>query len=321
MEVDLVKRNTVISQINEENTNLKENIKQMKEQFSRDKDKINREHKRKIDEIHEQYQREIRTRDNLLSDVKKERDDLKTRFSKLAGAKLTDQNADIADLSDPNRAMKVSEKFGTLYDDEWTDAFEELKKKKIPVKDAIQLLLNILQECLTFCNKLKDQQMDSLNNVLLHPSQDVSKFVNEPRKNVGGFKEKPRISSKDEKGVRDLRRQIGVSETCIEEVKQVFVMETKSWDKKGFDKKHLDLCMPYIQKCAEVCWLMVLHDPPLYMKMDVKHGDKMDLNLYTVYSSSGDTIDYLVWPPLYNEMGGGLISKGAAECVRSIKRK
>ena len=69
------------------------------------------------------------------------------RFSKLAGDKLTDNNADIADLSDPNRAMKLSEKFGQLYDDEWTDAFTELTSKKVgkPTEEAIKLLLNILK--------------------------------------------------------------------------------------------------------------------------------------------------------------------------------
>lgn len=101
----------------------------------------------------------------------------------------------------------------------------------------------------------------------------------------------------------------------------MFVLETKSWVDGSYDKKHLEVCKPYLEKCAEVCWLMVLHDPPLYMKMDASHGDKMDPNLYTVYSTSGEKINYLVWPPLYNEAGGGLITKGVAECLRIVKKK
>lgn len=70
------------------------------------------------------------------------------RFSKVAGAKLSDDNSDIADLSDPNRAMKLSERFGQLYDDEWTNAFEALTDKDqlgMHHKEAIRMLLLFLQ--------------------------------------------------------------------------------------------------------------------------------------------------------------------------------
>ncbi|KAL3880728.1 hypothetical protein ACJMK2_032945 [Sinanodonta woodiana] len=38
-------------------------------------------------------------------------------------------NPDIADLSDPNRPLKLSDEFGELYCNEWTDALEYLHKK------------------------------------------------------------------------------------------------------------------------------------------------------------------------------------------------
>jgi hypothetical protein len=66
---------------------------------------------------------------------------------------------------------------------------------------------------------------------------------------------------------------------------------------------------------------MALHDPPLLMKMDVKQGEKLDTNIYTVYSASGQTIDFLVWPPLYNGSDGGLLSKGVAEPLRVVGKK
>ncbi|KAH3831002.1 hypothetical protein DPMN_104261 [Dreissena polymorpha] len=61
---------------------------------------------------------------------------------------LTDKIPDTADLSDPNRAMqmKLSDKFGALYDDAWTDAFEDLTKKhKQKPNDAIHFLLESLK--------------------------------------------------------------------------------------------------------------------------------------------------------------------------------
>lgn len=104
---------------------------------------------------------------------------------------------------------------------------------------------------------------------------------------------------------------------------QVFLLEAKCWGKehKGYEKKLLEAYTPYLQKCAEICWMMALHDPPLYMKMDSKPGEKFDLNIFTVYSTTGDKLDYIVWPPLYNGRDGGLLSKGSAEPVRTIVKK
>jgi hypothetical protein len=69
------------------------------------------------------------------------------RFSKLAGKKLQEQNSDIANLSNPYRATKLSEKFSQIYDDEWTNAFEVLTDKKLglPLKTAIRILLDLLR--------------------------------------------------------------------------------------------------------------------------------------------------------------------------------
>ncbi|XP_053389437.1 uncharacterized protein LOC123556362 [Mercenaria mercenaria] len=163
--------------------------------------------------------------------------------------------------------------------------------------------------------------MESLHNTFLHPSQNMANI--NPWKNVGGLKDRPRIHSKEDTTLRELRRIIGVGPSVIYEVKQSFLSEAKSWTKvkKGYDKEHIDACAPYIQKCAEVCWLMAVHDPPLYMKMDVKPGEKFDPNVYTVYSLSGNAIDFLVWPPLLNGKDGGLLAKGVAEPLRTVIKK
>ena len=65
--------------------------------------------------------------------------------SELAGAKLMDNNPDIADLSDPNRALKLGEKFSSLYDDDWTDAYQTYTEKfNMKEDEAIQFLLQVL---------------------------------------------------------------------------------------------------------------------------------------------------------------------------------
>jgi len=50
-------------------------------------------------------------------------------LSSAAGSRLTDNNPNIANLHDPNRPMKLADKFNRIYDDEWTDMIERLEKK------------------------------------------------------------------------------------------------------------------------------------------------------------------------------------------------
>lgn len=75
----------------------------------------------------------------------------------------------------------------------------------------------------------------------------------------------------------------------------------------------------YIEKCVEVCWLMVVHEPPVYPKTEIT-GEKMDPNIYTAFSASGKKIEYLVWPPLYNGKSGGLLSKGVVELLKTVTK-
>ena len=65
------------------------------------------------------------------------------RYSALAGAKMSHENPDIADLSDPCRPTKIAEMFSLLYDDEWTDAFGILSK--LGEERAISILMGKLK--------------------------------------------------------------------------------------------------------------------------------------------------------------------------------
>lgn len=78
------------------------------------------------------------------------------RLSKVAGAKLTHGNAAITDLSDTDRPTKLAEKFSELYDNAWTDAFEELDNTFHNEEETIKVLLRIFQVNLlsvTYINK------------------------------------------------------------------------------------------------------------------------------------------------------------------------
>lgn len=89
---------------------------------------------------------------------------------------------------------------------------------------------------------------------------------------------------------------------------------------KEIGKKAFDDTKPYIEKCVEISWLMVIHEPPIYMKTETTPDENMDPNIYTAYSASGKKIDFLVWPPLYNGKGGGLLSKGVVELMKTVTK-
>lgn len=64
-------------------------------------------------------------------------------MSKVHGANLTEDFADLSDLSDGNRPTKLAARYMELYDSEWTDAFENLDKE-LPDKDVVKCLLETL---------------------------------------------------------------------------------------------------------------------------------------------------------------------------------
>lgn len=62
------------------------------------------------------------------------------------GEKLNENNSGIADLSDPNRSTKVAEKYNSLYDNDWTDALEELTNNgRMDEENGIRFLLEIMK--------------------------------------------------------------------------------------------------------------------------------------------------------------------------------
>lgn len=67
------------------------------------------------------------------------------RLSEVAGLRLCDNNPNIQDLSDTKRPTKIVEAFGELYDNEWTNALEDLLKTQHSEREAIDTLAGILK--------------------------------------------------------------------------------------------------------------------------------------------------------------------------------
>lgn len=94
---------------------------------------------------------------------------------------MSDNNPDIADLSDNYRPTKIAERYQELYDNQWTDAFETVVKHYIqigetnPEQHAIERLRKILlvSLCVGFivnldaCMKIKRSDPVQLGDCLL----------------------------------------------------------------------------------------------------------------------------------------------------------
>ncbi|VDH93553.1 Hypothetical predicted protein [Mytilus galloprovincialis] len=73
--------------------------------------------------------RQYREMQTMVETLKWEKESLMQRLSKVPGMKMKDNNPSIADLSDPNRPEKLSEKFREIYDNAWTNLLDYITEK------------------------------------------------------------------------------------------------------------------------------------------------------------------------------------------------
>ncbi|XP_069109051.1 uncharacterized protein [Argopecten irradians] len=220
-----------------------------------------------------------------ISRLEEEVEGLRNRLSKIAGAQLTDNNPAIADLSDPNRPLSLGEKFSELYDNEWTDAMEELSDSS-DERAVIKQLLKIVVESYQFCCEQSDKFMDRINGTMEMFSGNL-------------VSEMPKEISKTNK---DFRKSLAVH--CVYHLQEEF---TNKKSIGNIRKKTKD----YMKKCVQVCWFMTVQDPKVVINYKVT--GQFDEDRFKAYTKKGKQVDYLVWPALHLHEGGPMISKGVAQ--------
>lgn len=80
-------------------------------------------------------------------------------------------------------------------------------------------------------------------------------------------------------------------------------MET-GWDKS----KEI---MSYIENCVRLCWLFSIQDPPMKLLWPEEGSDFHEH--FKVYSKHGKKVHFTVWPALYLNENGPLLSKGIVQ--------
>lgn len=89
----------------------------------------------------------------------------------------------------------------------------------------------------------------------------------------------------------------------------------KSRHLRNVHEREVTEIKPYIRKCLELSWEMVVQQPPMYLQFKVRHGAEADTTKFEFYSHPGSRIDYLVWPALLRDENGVLLRKGLLQAI------
>ncbi|XP_061188655.1 uncharacterized protein LOC133196815 [Saccostrea echinata] len=101
-------------------------------------------------------------------------------LSEIAGAKITEGNPSITDLSDPNRPIKLAERFGELYDGPWTDVLEEFTKGAKNTQQGIKLEREVIDEMQTLLRDISSVCTETAENII----KDITRSLRLKQENV-----------------------------------------------------------------------------------------------------------------------------------------
>ncbi|KAL4230741.1 hypothetical protein ACF0H5_011116 [Mactra antiquata] len=227
-----------------------------------------------------------------LQNAHEEIEELKNRLSKMMGDQITENNPDIADLSDLNRPTKLAEKYSELYDNEWTDCYEEMENNSMNTNDILGELFEILKDIYLFSQKV---------------SYDYEKNVKSSALTIPGIQRRPetsKLNSSTRKQLVDLRKTFAPQ--LASDFFKLYLQKCKeNTDGRPKTKKFMNLC-------AEICWLMSVQDPPVVFEFEEPKGG-FDKEKYKYYTKSGTQMDFIVWPPMKLHQTGPLLAKGVAQ--------
>ncbi|XP_052793227.1 uncharacterized protein LOC128227064 isoform X2 [Mya arenaria] len=215
-----------------------------------------------------------------------ELDDLRTRLSAVISAQVTDSNPNIADLSDQNRPTKLAERYSELYDNQWTECYEGLTKNlNCNEKESITWILGLFINIFQACEEKATKDLEQLREVL----KEFQSGTTETLKTLKDKRKKSSMVPKDQ-------------------------ITTKLDGRFAEKKQEIAIAEKFINESVELCWLMAVQDPPVYVDSNVnKHKQPLDKNLYKYYTQKGKLVDYVVWPVLFLKKDGPLLSKGIAQ--------
>lgn len=263
-------------------------------------------------EEHDRLQRKVKQQEMQI-------EELTTRLSSFASKQLLAGNPNMADLSDKNRPTKIGEKFGLLFDEEWSEAFESFNEKlRFPEEECLRVLSKILRLAFDFCKTTSESQLQdltaSMKMHILHPVSYPNKSPNNSlTSSIGSIN--LRLSESEGKALQSLchrhskefRKAAGLK--SVPDLQEIF----KAQDlRKNFQLEPRQLPKPileYVDACIEITWLMCIQDPPMVITW-ASERETINTNYYKCYKTSGNIVKICVWPLLLLHSKGPIVSKG-----------
>ncbi|XP_052078580.1 uncharacterized protein LOC127716432 isoform X2 [Mytilus californianus] len=259
--------------------------------------------------------------ENCLDDLRRqiekmalEKNGYLNRLSSVAGSMLTENNPNITDLNDPNRATKLAEKWCKIYDDEWTDALEALekqylKKKRDKHEQFVYHLFSLIKVIYKTCRKKAKEQV-GIFLLLTNPS---STQVNDLWSQIPATERQNFTDSRKRMAEANIKI---LTETVVKD--DIYKKKLKDLS-PGLNGDILCILQKssYFETCLKICWQFVIQDPPLYLDVSPLEGEKLNKDTHKEYTKSGTVIEYVVWPALYlcrkNKENGPLLAKGVVQ--------
>lgn len=235
---------------------------------------------------------------NAKEDAMRAKENALQRLSEHVALNLADNNPNLVDLSDVNRPNNLVERFSQLYDNEWTNACEALKKIEGFEDDkvAVKQLLDIVMECFSFC---KDKAATQLTLILKACDLDMEK-----------------VSVETKKLIKDARKKIAVE--AVPFIQKETQTHLQSTNDRFEDLVKEEAINDYIDRCIGICWLMAVQDPPMALSADAGEDRKFQKSKFRDYMKTGEFVDYFVWPSVLIQDGGNVMSKGIVQCCDSV---
>lgn len=191
-------------------------------------------------------------------------------------------------LSDPLRQIVLEDKheiadiFSDIYHQEWSDSLESLIKNGYSEKKGVFLLINILRESQSLiCKFIQTQllQVAAIFNPELNDAECSFELPDEIRDEVKAWQK------------NNFKEYIPhVQEYCENELsKKSFLPESRNW-----------LLANYIKSIVANVWRMTVSEPEMYLYWTFQENTKIDNSVVQLFNKSGEFLDYVVWPAIYD---------------------
>ncbi|MCK5893753.1 MAG: hypothetical protein KAG53_04940 [Endozoicomonadaceae bacterium] len=253
-----------------------------------------------------------------LSHLSKEKDRLLNALSKQAADKLSDNNPNIADLSNLNRPTKLADKINDIYGNQWADALggamddlETTTQSKQILEAAEQPFITHIMDAM----KAADKKVKCYINDQKY-KQDNTK-INLLKTAIDNKDHNKDITHNDLIIWTDSILQIGkYLNNNPNKLTEIIDLITNNVIEEGNYKIPLTALKQFVSSLVNSMIFMNLNSPPVVFVWP-SPGDKFNKDCCKEYTKKGGIIDYVTWPALYLYLDGPLLNKATTQCRES----